>query len=182
MVALPVIYKSQRNVWMNSEIFAEWFKKDFVPVVKRRQRAPNIRSTKVLLLMDNCSAHPEEMKTRDWSVTCIFLFQTQLRRFSQWIKASHKQWRTATVVNSFKKWFAVTTWSNTKHWGNFKATYCEKCALPTCWYVGQSSYLLLTTALKKKTIFPYISRLYWHLLITIPRLPPPPVLSHDHDT
>ena len=63
MVALPVIYKSQRNVWMNSEIFAEWFKKDFVPVVKRHQRAPNIiRSPKALLLMDNCSAHPEELK------------------------------------------------------------------------------------------------------------------------
>ena len=92
MVALPVIYKSQRNVWMNSEIFAEWFKKDFVPVVKRHQRAPNIiRSPKALLLMDNCSAHPEELKTRDWFVTCMFLFQTQLSRFSQWIKVSHKQ-------------------------------------------------------------------------------------------
>ena len=72
MVALPVIYKSQRNVWMNSEIFAEWFKKDLVPVVKRHQRAPNIRSPKALLLMDNCSAHPEELKTRDGLLPVCF--------------------------------------------------------------------------------------------------------------
>ena len=58
---------------MNSEIFAEWIKKDFVPAVKRHQRAQNIRSPKALLLMDNCSAHPEELKTRDGSVTCMSL-------------------------------------------------------------------------------------------------------------
>ena len=67
MNALPVIYKSQRNAWMNSEIFAEWFQKDFVLAVKRHQRAQNIRSPKALLLMDNCSVHPEELKTRDGS-------------------------------------------------------------------------------------------------------------------
>ena len=48
-------------------------KKDFVPAVKRHQRAQNIRSPKALLLMDNCSAHPEELKTCDGSVTCMFL-------------------------------------------------------------------------------------------------------------
>ena len=52
MDALPVIYKSQRNAWMNSEIFAEWFKKDFVPAVKRHQRAQNIPSPKALLLIE----------------------------------------------------------------------------------------------------------------------------------
>ena len=64
---------SQRNAWMNSEIFAEWFKKVFVPAVKRHQRAQNIRSPKALLLIDNCSAHPQELKTCDGSVTCMFL-------------------------------------------------------------------------------------------------------------
>ena len=71
--ALPVIYKSQRNAWVNSENFAEWFKKDFVPAVKCHQHAQNIHSHKALLRMDNCSAHPEELKTRDGSGTCMFL-------------------------------------------------------------------------------------------------------------
>ena len=53
MDALPVIYKSQRNAWMNSEIFAEWFSKEFIPAVKRHQRLQNIRSPKALLLIDN---------------------------------------------------------------------------------------------------------------------------------
>ena len=73
MDALPVIHKSQRNAWMNSEIFAEWFKKDFVPAVKRHQCAQNICLPKALLLINNCSAHPQELKTRDGSVTCMFL-------------------------------------------------------------------------------------------------------------
>ena len=51
MGALPVIYKSQRNAWMNSEIC----------------------SPKALLLMDNCSAHPEELKTSDGSVTRVYI-------------------------------------------------------------------------------------------------------------
>ena len=73
MDALPVIYKSQRNAWMNSEIFAEWFSKEFAPAVKRHQRLQNIRSPKALLLIDNCSAHPDELSSRDGSVTCMFI-------------------------------------------------------------------------------------------------------------
>ena len=68
MDALPVTYKSQRNAWMNSEIFGEWFTKEFVPAVKRHQRSQNIRSPKALLLIDNCSAHPDELSSRDGSV------------------------------------------------------------------------------------------------------------------
>ena len=70
MDALPDIYKSQRNAWMNSKIFTEWFKKDFVLAVERHHRAQNICSPKALLLMDNCSAHPEELNTHDGFVTC----------------------------------------------------------------------------------------------------------------
>ena len=53
MDALPVIYKLQRNAWMNLEIFAESFTKEFVPAVKRHQHLQNIRSPKALLLIDN---------------------------------------------------------------------------------------------------------------------------------
>ena len=61
-------YKSQRNTWMNSEIFAEWFKKDFIPAVKCTQTFVHLKLccwwTTVLL---------KELKTRDGSVTCMFL-------------------------------------------------------------------------------------------------------------
>ena len=55
-----MIYKSQKNAWMNLEIFPEWFKKDFVPAIKSHQRPQNFRSPKALLFIDNCSAHPDE--------------------------------------------------------------------------------------------------------------------------
>ena len=70
---LAVIHKSQRNAWMTLEIVAEWFKKDFVPAVKSHQRSQNICSPKALLLIDNCSAHPDELSNRGGSVTCLFL-------------------------------------------------------------------------------------------------------------
>lgn len=73
MKALPVIYKSRCNAWMNSEIFAKWFKRDFVPAVKHHQHAQNICSPKALLLIDNCSTHPEDLKSSDGSITCMFL-------------------------------------------------------------------------------------------------------------
>jgi len=58
---------------MNTEIFTKWFKKDFVPAVKSHQRSQNICSPKVLLLIDHRSAHPDELSSRDGSVTCPFL-------------------------------------------------------------------------------------------------------------
>ena len=58
---------------MNSEIFADWFSKKFVPAVKQHQRLQNIRAPKALLLIDNCSAHPDALSSRDGSVTCMFL-------------------------------------------------------------------------------------------------------------
>ena len=70
---LPLIYKSQRNAWMNSEIFAKWFKKYYVSAVKSHQCSQNIHSPKALLLIDNCSAHPDELRSRDGSATCLFL-------------------------------------------------------------------------------------------------------------
>ena len=73
MDALPVIYQLQRNAWMNLEIFPEWSSKEFIPAVKRHQCLQNIGSPKALLLIDNCSAHPDELSSHDGSVTCMLL-------------------------------------------------------------------------------------------------------------
>ena len=47
---LPVIYKNNKNSWMTSEIFTDWLK-DLNKDMHRQKR-------NVLLLVDNCSAHP----------------------------------------------------------------------------------------------------------------------------
>ena len=47
---LPCEYKSQKNSWMNSEIFEEWVRK-----LDRKFRADD---RNIVLIIDNCPAHP----------------------------------------------------------------------------------------------------------------------------
>ncbi|XP_028677229.1 tigger transposable element-derived protein 4-like [Erpetoichthys calabaricus] len=50
MDSLPVVYRASRNAWMTSELFKEW--------LKDWDRELQCQSRKVLLLLDNCAAHP----------------------------------------------------------------------------------------------------------------------------
>ena len=35
---LPVVYRGQKNAWMNGDLFTKWFIKDFIPNVKAHQQ------------------------------------------------------------------------------------------------------------------------------------------------
>ena len=48
-----------KNAWVNTEIFSSWFHDQFVPYVQRELKSKSL-SPKALLILDNCSAHPEE--------------------------------------------------------------------------------------------------------------------------
>lgn len=54
---LPVIYKNQKNAWMNTTIFKAWFEENFVPAVKKFLKERKL-PMKAVLFLDNCSAHP----------------------------------------------------------------------------------------------------------------------------
>ncbi len=56
---LPVKYKNQKNAWMNSAIFSDWFHNTFVPVVQTKLVDLGVEP-KAVLVLDNCSAHPDE--------------------------------------------------------------------------------------------------------------------------
>ena len=115
MDALPVIYMSQRNAWMNSEIFAESLNKDFVPAVKCPQLTQNIPSPKALLLINNCSVNPKELRSCDGSVSCVFLpLNTTL--LIQPMKTYYKQKLLQKVIYS----------------QDLDATHCETCTLYAC--------------------------------------------------
>ncbi|XP_071508886.1 jerky protein homolog-like [Diadema antillarum] len=74
MAALPVIYRSQKNAWMNGEIFSDWFYKNFVPAVRNHQGQKSLPE-KAILLLDNTPSHPEaeQMTSDDGEVRCVFL-------------------------------------------------------------------------------------------------------------
>ena len=59
MDSLPVIYRNQKNAWVNTEIFSSLFYDQFVPYVQRKLKSKSL-PPKALLILDNCSAHPEE--------------------------------------------------------------------------------------------------------------------------
>ena len=71
---LPFIYVGQRNAWMDTEIFTQWFHTRFVKSVRAALIARDVEP-KALLLLDNCSAHPscEELTSDDRQIRAMFL-------------------------------------------------------------------------------------------------------------
>lgn len=55
--ALPVNYYSQKNTWVNSDIFLDWFHNQFVPSVIKHMQEMGL-GIKELLLLDNAHTHP----------------------------------------------------------------------------------------------------------------------------
>ena len=48
---LPLLYKNSKNAWMTSDIFLEW--------LQRLNRTLRIENRRIILLVDNCTAHPK---------------------------------------------------------------------------------------------------------------------------
>ena len=71
---LPVVYRSQKNAWVDTVIFNDWFQNCFVPDVKKKL-AQLKQEPKALLLLDNCSAHPneDELVSNDGQIVAKFL-------------------------------------------------------------------------------------------------------------
>lgn len=57
---LPITYKNQKNSWMDSRIFIDWYENVFIPEVKKNQEKTG-NTGKVLLIIDNAPSHPSEM-------------------------------------------------------------------------------------------------------------------------
>ena len=66
--------QKSKNAWMNTTIFQSWFHDVFVPDVQRTLQDMELEP-KALLLLDNCSAHPDEefLVSADGLVTAKFL-------------------------------------------------------------------------------------------------------------
>ena len=57
--ALPVVYRNQKNSWVYTQIFRDWFLNCFIPETKLKLRELG-QGEKAILFLDNCAAHPSE--------------------------------------------------------------------------------------------------------------------------
>lgn len=71
---LPVNYCNQKNSWMTTTLFTEWFHEQFVPFVSK-ELVKLGETPKAVLILDNCSAHPEpdELVSDDGEIFAKFL-------------------------------------------------------------------------------------------------------------
>ncbi|KAK3920150.1 Jerky protein homolog-like [Frankliniella fusca] len=53
---MRIIYKHQPSSWTTGEIYTDWIRNYFIPLVEQRQKIEG-RSGEILLLIDNCAAH-----------------------------------------------------------------------------------------------------------------------------
>ena len=74
MKLLPVHYSGQKNAWMDCGLFLEWFHCHFIPYVRMKLEALG-QECKAVLVLDNCSAHPDqsELVSEDGKIIAKFL-------------------------------------------------------------------------------------------------------------
>ncbi|XP_030435481.1 tigger transposable element-derived protein 1-like [Gopherus evgoodei] len=69
---LPVVWKSHPNVWVNKNIFEDWFNYHFVPSV-RDYCSKNNLAFKTLLILDNAPGHPPSLDDMHLDIQVVFL-------------------------------------------------------------------------------------------------------------
>ncbi len=74
MNTLSLAYTNSGNAWMTAKIFQEWFDLTFVPAVRRHMRQQSL-DEKVVLLLDNCRAHPPAnmLRSDNGKITVMYM-------------------------------------------------------------------------------------------------------------
>ena len=71
---LPVHYYNQKNSWMDSSIFSDWFKLKFVPQCRKALKDRGLPDSAVLLV-DNAPSHPDVdlLQSDEGKIFCVYL-------------------------------------------------------------------------------------------------------------
>ncbi|KAL4143739.1 hypothetical protein QTP88_006033 [Uroleucon formosanum] len=138
---LPVHYFNQKKAWMNQEIFKEWFEKKCLPQVREHLKSQNLPQ-KAVLLIDNASSHPVDLKSEYGNIFVKFLppnVTALIQPMDQGVIASMKKnYRTSLLkkrieegndLKSFWKDYTIldsiydinTAWGNINEWINCDA-------------------------------------------------------------
>ncbi|XP_055981316.1 jerky protein homolog [Sorex fumeus] len=71
---LPVAYRAQGNVWVDQEVFSDWFHHIFVPSVKEHFSAVGFPAdSKAVLLLVSSRAHPQEAELASDNIFTVLL-------------------------------------------------------------------------------------------------------------
>lgn len=74
IVNLPVHYDAQSNAWMTADLCKDWFFHHFVPDVKENFKKRGMpEDSRVLLLLDNCTAHPPASDLVSGNIFAVYL-------------------------------------------------------------------------------------------------------------
>lgn len=71
---LPVLYKSNKKAWITRELMKNWFFNHFIKEARRHCNSVGLApDCKIVLLLDNCTAHPDDTVLHDDNVLIKFL-------------------------------------------------------------------------------------------------------------
>ena len=74
LVHFPVHYDATQSAWMTAALFSWWFHHCFVPEVKQHLRDQGMpEDSKVILILDNCRAHPPAQELVSGNIFAVFL-------------------------------------------------------------------------------------------------------------
>ncbi|XP_064410264.1 jerky protein homolog [Latimeria chalumnae] len=130
----PVIYRSNKRAWIIQELTSDWFDNNFIVEAREHCRKVGLpENCKIVLLLDNCSAHPaaETMVTRNVFATylppnCTSLIQPMDQGIIRNMKCHYLSEFMRKLVNhdgpdgyeSFKKTFTIkdAVWCVARAW------------------------------------------------------------------
>ena len=69
---LPLIYYSQTNAWMNSDLFEGWYNSEFIPSVESELKLLCLEK-KAILVLDNAPSHTKICQSNESNLRCVFL-------------------------------------------------------------------------------------------------------------
>lgn len=71
---LPVIYRANSRAWITRDLMMEWFHDHFVPEVRESCNKEGLpKDCKIVLLLDNCSAHPPAHLLVSGNISAMYL-------------------------------------------------------------------------------------------------------------
>lgn len=140
---LPVWYDSQGNAWMTAEIFHRWFHNYFVPAVKANLGKEGLPAdSKVVLLLDNCRAHPPASQLVNGNIFVVYLppnvtsliqpmDQGVIQKFKSAYRASfaRNMLNTTQAVTEFQKSFNIrdAMFMAAMAWGDVAKSTLQRC-------------------------------------------------------